>query len=369
MSAKAADAVRIRCAADLFSVLSDGPMESQLAVLQSIVADPRRPLALGPHLGEDFVDLLIRLVPDSTGAVKQAQILCLMSYQDPRTAEFMEAEFARSRDAATVLRLGRRLDLERGTDFFRPFLWEDKPAQALAAARLCSQNQELSLREQLRVAILLDSDFQPPAIAEDTMEVWLGELKGKHRLRARSLAERSGTGMLGLWSRWSELAAEEQLWLATATAGLDPELLRQKLASLLEEPTISYAMVKLADLHKVQLPRELLQNEDPEVRAAAIRSGHGDEDLQQYLGPRAALPEVLAAAPRCTTEGLLVLLADERWQVRAVATDLLARVEEPPFDALRAKLCSDSLGERVAAIEVLRRLGKEEWLEEIFQDE
>jgi hypothetical protein len=379
--AAADEPVRIRCAADLFSVLCSGPMEAQLAVLKSVVDDPRRPLTLGRHQGEDFIDLLLRLVPESTGTLKQLQILCLMSYQDPRTTEFMVDEFGRSRDAATVLQLGKRLDLERGFDFFRPFLWDDRPAQRLAAARLCSHSPELSVAERLRVAILLDEEYAPPEISVDTMDVWLSELAGRYRLRARALAEATGSGVLGLWQRWSELRHEEQLWLVQvslaiqdnlvsgcgdrtlATAGVDLSLPRQKLGELLSDPEVPYAYVELALRHGVELPAALLNSEQPLVRAAAIGCGHADDRLGRFLSADTSLPETLAAAPRCSVEEQLRLLADPRWQVRAVATDLLARAEAPPLEALHRKTSSEILGERVAAVEILQRLGNEDWLE------
>lgn len=361
-STAAPQPVRIRCAADLFAVLSSGSLEAQLAVLKSVVADPRKPLSLGRHQGEDFIDLLLRRIPESTGTLKQLQILCAMSYQDPRTTEFMVEEFARSRDAATVLQLGKRLDLERGFDFFRPYLWHDRPAQRLAAARLCSHHPELSPAERLRVAILLDEEFDPPALSVDTLEVWLGELAGRHRLRARALAEATGSALLVLWQRWSELRQEEQLWLARATAQRDPSLLEEKLRELLCDPGVPYGFVELALGHGIELPAGLLASEQPLVRAAAISGGHADDSLDAYLLQETTLPEILAAARRCPTEKLLPLLADQRWQVRALATDLLACAETVPLEGLRRATASEFLGERVAAVETLRRLGHDDWL-------
>jgi hypothetical protein len=362
----AAEPVRIRSAAELFSVLTSGPLESQLAVLQSIVGDPTRPLTLGPHQGEDIVDILLRRIPESHGVLKQVQILCLMSYQDPRTTEFMVEEFARSRDAGTVLRLGQRLSVERGFDFFLPFLWDERSAQALASARLCCQSPRLSPRERLRVAILLDGEYAPPEINSDTLDVWLQELAGKHRLRTRAIAQRSGRGILALWSRWSELHGEEKLWLIRATATLDPTLFRGKLVELLRQPQLSYEYVQLAISHGVELPASLLESPQPMVRAAAIQSGHADAVLERYLTPSTSLPEVLAAMSRGGTDKLLWLLSDARWQVRAMATNLLAQSKEAPLEALQEKARSGSLEERVAAVESLRRLGQEEWLEEVL---
>ena len=90
--------VRIRSAADLFEVLSTGNLAERLAVLGSVVADPTRPLALGTHEGEDFVDLLIRLIPSSRDVLRKTLILCLMCYQDPRTQDFLGEVFSEERD-------------------------------------------------------------------------------------------------------------------------------------------------------------------------------------------------------------------------------------------------------------------------------
>ena len=68
--------VRIRTAADLFEVLSTGSLAERLALLNSIVAEPTRPLALGPHGEEDFIDLLIRLIPNSRDVLRKTLILC-----------------------------------------------------------------------------------------------------------------------------------------------------------------------------------------------------------------------------------------------------------------------------------------------------
>ena len=149
--------VRIRTAADLFEVLSTGSLAERLALLNSIVAEPTRPLALGPHGEEDFIDLLIRLIPNSRDVLRKTLILCLMCYQDPRTQDYLGQVFAEERDASTVLHLGQRLTLDLGVEFFRPFLWGEKAAQGLVAAQVLAQSSaDMDPKEQLRVALLLD---------------------------------------------------------------------------------------------------------------------------------------------------------------------------------------------------------------------
>ena len=110
-----------------------------------------------------------------------------MCYDDPRTADFMAHTFPLAQDAKTLLHLGQRL-AHKGGDFFRPFLWQRKTAQALAAARVCRQAGGLEPRDQLRVAILLEGDNPVPEIGD----VWLEELAGPHRAKARQLAETLG---------------------------------------------------------------------------------------------------------------------------------------------------------------------------------
>jgi hypothetical protein len=357
----AKEPIRLQSAADLFSVLSSGPPTAQFAVLRSIVDDPTRPIALGSHEGEDIVDLLLRLIPLASGGLKQLQILCLSCYEDPRTTRFMIEEFAQSRDPATVLHLGRRLSMESDPEFFVPFLWQDEPAQALAAARLLSESDTLSSRDRLRVAIWIDQPFEPPAIGPATLDLWLDELRGRHRKRVRRLAEQRGDEVLGLWERMSELADEEIAWLLGRTVLHDPVLAKEQLGSLLEVADIPFPIVEQALALGVALPPGLLRSKHERVRAAAVGAGLAGESVETYLG--ASTGEAAAAARWCPTSRLVGLLADPRWQVRAAATAALVERDDPPIDDLRRKVASPLLGERVAAIEVLRRLGDDEWLE------
>lgn len=356
--------VRIRCAADLFSVLSGGPLESQAAVLQSILNDPAKPMALGPHDGEDFIDLLIRLIGQNSGSLRRLQLACLASYEDPRTSEFMKEEFSKSRDAKSVLFLARRLAMEKGAEFFRPFIWHDTPEQALAAARYCCEidREQLSSKEKLRIAIIVDRDFDPPPISTDTLEHWIQELQGRYRLATRQLAETRQEEVLFFWDHYSELAGSEQEWLVSVTAKLKPSLLQEKLPRILTGSNVPFAMVEQAVMCAVDLPPTLLANEDPLVRAAAIAVGLADEQLENYLKCEVSINEAVAATGRCELPRLLTLLSDNRWQVRATATDFIAEHPEPPIPELRRKASSTVLGERIAAVEVLRRIGDDEWL-------
>ncbi len=357
--------VRIRCAADLFSVLTTGSLGARLAVLKSVAEDPLRALSLGPHKDEDFIDLLVRLIPQSTGGLRQVQILCLMSYQDPRSTQFLIAEFARSRDPATILRLAERLTLERGFEFFRTFLWEGKPTQALAVARLCRQNPDLEAADTLRVAILLDRDYEPPELTEENMPLWMNELKGPHRMKAMQLAESRGAEVLHLWAHWSEFDERVQRWLLGQTALLDLALFKAKVTRMLGKPEVAHFVVDQAVNRGVELPAGLLRNECPRVRAHCISAGHADDRLESFLASERSLEEALAATNRTSPQKLLGLLSDSRWQVRALATQLLSTQDSPPpLAELRLKVHSESIGERVAATKLLQQFGDEAWLQE-----
>lgn len=358
--------IRIRCAADLFSVLSSGAVAEQLAVLRDIIVNPLRATALGRHENEDLVDLLLRLAPQSVGALKQAQMICLMSFDDPRVTDFLVAEFSRSKDAATVLHLGKRLSLARGPVFFRPFLWCQNTAQALAAARHCSQDGELSHGERLRVALLLDQSFEPPALSESTLQVWMDELAGRHRVRAKKLAEQRGKEALIFWTRFSDLAAVEQEWLVALTGRLDPTLLKERLPALMRLPSVSPGVVEQALQLGVDLPRGLLESEHDRVRARAISAGLADGRLEDFLALESSPAEAAAATRRCSVDRLLELLSDRRWEVRAAATETLSRkvAKDLPLERIRAMTGSAFIGEKVAAVELLRRLGETDWLEE-----
>lgn len=354
--------IRIATAAELFEVLNEGPMEAQVGVLRSILQDPKRPLSLGKHEGEDIVDLLLRLISRSSGGLKRLQLTCLSCYRDPRTTDFLAQEFSRTEDAAAVLHLGRRLAMEKSADFFREFLWTDKAAQALAASRVLTENEELSPRERLRVAIISDQPYDPPPMSPDTLDLWIAELNGHFRRRTRELAEKQSERVLYLWERWSELAGEEKEWLLKLTAKLNPSLARQRLGSLLKEQNVELALVQQALALEMDLPPELLQSKYDRVRAVAVAQGLAGNRTEEYLSKNSSLFEAVAAVAWCKTETLLELLADPRWQVRAAATNALAVGDEPPISALRRKATSGFLGEKVAAIEVLRRVGDDEWL-------
>lgn len=328
----------------------------QMAVLQSIINHPEKPISLGPHQGEDLVDLLLRLIPLSSGSLKQAQTVCLMCYQDERVTRFLVEEFALCKDPALVLRLAGRIVLERDIEFFRPFLWGPKPAQSLAAARLCSQLTDLTPVERLRVALLLDREFEPPELQEQNLDLWLRELAGQHRIRVRQLAGKWPERALLLWTRWPDLAIREQEWLIALTARHNPKFLKVKLAELLESTEVSAFVVTRAVEQGLRLPANLLAHQNPVVRAAAIFQGHADDRLEWYLGPEASILESLAALDRCHCGKLVDLLGDTRWQIRGAAANRLCQLDNPPIKEIRLQSESPHLGTKVAALKVLERL-------------
>ncbi len=341
-------------------MLASGSLGARLAVLRDVLADPNRPLKLGPYGGEDFVDLLLRLVPDSGGPVRQAMTMCLMSYQDPRTARFLVDAFRKSRDAALVLRLGQRLRLEQGVEFFRPFLWENASAQALAAAMICQAEANLSPEEQLRVALLLPGNPTVPPIDATSLSAWVKELTGPLRAQARRRAEEQSA--LWLWSAWESLDSREQIWLLEWTRKVDAGRARREVERLLQQGQPPPEVVEMACQLGLNLPTALLQHKDPAVRAMAVSVGLADSDLEPFL--QGSVVEAVAAVRRCHPETLLHLLADPRWQVRAQAVRQLAALDERPLESVKHRVTSDFPGERVAAVELLRCWGEEAWLEQ-----
>lgn len=327
-----------------------------------MLADPNRPLKLGPHAGEDFVDLLLRLVPDTSGIVRQVMTTCLMSYQDPRTTRFMLETFRKSRDPAIVLRLAQRLLLEQGTDFFRPFLWETESAQGVAAAMVCQPQPDLSTEERLRIALLLPDNPPVPPLDTESLSAWLGELTGPLRAQARRRAEEQPSSALLLWPSWDSLGRTEQIWLLHLTAALDPERARQQTERLLNAGCLLPEVMEVAHRFELPLPHRLLDHDDPNMRALAISVGLADSDLPRFLA--ASVPEALAATHRCTPKVWLDLLSDPRWQIRSQAVRLLAASNDRPLERVKLLVTSPSKGEQVAAIELLRCWGEEAWLEQ-----
>ena len=280
--------VRIRHSGDLFEVLSSGSLGARLAVLADIQRDPGKALALGPHQGEDFVDLLVRLIPESARPLRKLQTLCLMGFDDPRASEFLTEEFARCKDAATVLRLAQRLTMDRGAEFFLPFLWQKRAAQALAAARICASWGQLSSAERLRIAILLDRPREPPPITEETVDLWMQELTGHHRHRARELAEARQAECLLLWRHWEKLGQDHQEWLLGLTERLDPTRARERVAGLLQSGDVSAAVASSALRLGLDLPRALLSSGHADTRAIAVAAGLADQKLEALLSQESA---------------------------------------------------------------------------------
>jgi hypothetical protein len=332
--------------------------------LRDIVAEPTRSLALGPYQGEDFVALLIRLIPDSRDVLRKTLLVCLMCYQDPRAQEFLGQVFAEERDAATVLHLGERLTLDLGVDFFRPFLWGEQAAQALVAARVCARSSEpLEAEDRLRVALLVDAEFPPPELSSETLPCWLAELRGPHRHTACRLVEQQGEAALLLWSVREQLPDLE--WLLELTEALSRERAMVETRALLEQG--SWPVVQAARRLGLELPASLLDSADPRVRGAAISAGVADSAAESYV--TASLPEALAAVPRCRDEVLLELLGDTRWQIRSAAVQALASRPERPLQQVRSVATSETLEQRVAAVTLLQIWGDLEWLAEHIPEE
>ena len=357
--------VRIKTASDLFEVLTNGSILHQAAVLRSVAEKPERAVDLGSYEGEDFIDLLIRLIPHRDGGVKKLMLMCLSFFQDPRTTRFMLDEFARSRDAASVLHLGRRLVVDQEVDFFRRYLRiDDRPAQSLVAARLLRGEAELSPAERMRVAIFLDEQFEPPELSTEHLDLWLKELSGAHRWKVRQLAEQQSERILTFWSCWDRLAAEEKDWLVALTVQRDSAQAAERLAQVLTRLPVSRFIVAQAISLELQLPASLLESDDEEVRALVIEAGLADSQLERFLAPSASSLEAVAATRRCTGERLVELLADKRWEVRACASQTLSGRCDYSLEKLREKASSEFAGERVAAVEVLLARGDDEWLSE-----
>lgn len=337
-----------------------------MAVLRDIQADPERALKLGPHQGEDFVDLLIRIIPGAEGALRKSLTLCLMSYQDERTANFLAEAFAQGRDAITVLHLARRLRLDRGIDFFRPFLWDARTAQAVAAAEVCLSEPELSGAERLRIALLLEPRVALPGFDDPS---WLAELHGSHRAQARQLAEQQGAGCLVLWDHWDQLEEPAQLWLLRLSERLDPVLTRQRLEELLSRGQLELHLLETGRRLGLLPPGQALDSTDTEVRALAVSAGLADDRLETYLTPDRSPAEAAAAASRCGSTRLLELLADPRWLVRAQAVRSLGELQPRPLAEVRQKMYSTLVEERAAAAELLLQWQDDEWLASFLEAE
>lgn len=225
---------------------------------------------------------------------------------------------------------------------------------------------ELSSRDRLRVALLSDQPYQPPAISPETVDVWTDELTGRYRHRARDLAQQRGSECFAVWARWDKLGQEEQDWLLELSAQLNPAETRRHITTLLKTDESSSTLIRAADRLEMPLPRTLLSHHDPEIRALAIARGLADKELEELLVLDSPLPVVLAAVIRCETDRMVGLLGDERWQVRSEALKVLSCSAPGPLEEVRALTQSSTLGTRAAAVELLLAWGDDEWLEKSF---
>lgn len=362
----ASNSVHIRSVADLFNALESRDSKTRLAVLQSILQEPSRALKLGQHHGEDLIDLLIRTIESSTGYERQLRVHCLMSFRSPRTRDFLLVEFGRSRDAATVLRLGQRLQLDAVEEAMLPYLWDERPPQRLAAARVLTAHPELSPAQRLRIALVVDQQFDPPPMNDSLRGIWLQELKGPLQISVIRLLETQGEAALQLWNSRDELPNRARSWLLDWSLLHHPAQIKPLLPELLADP--NWEIPALHGAARVGCPlskvERFLSHPDPEVVASAIVLGSADGQLREFLTEPTPTPVRLAAVRRCRdTASLVSLLGDKHWAIRAEATNRLVALGADCLAQVRPLTQSSTPGERVAAAEVLRRLDDIDWLE------
>ena len=262
-------------------------------------------------------------------------------------------------------------------------LQDDSPARARAAAPLLAGMGVRTPAQRLRVALLVDDGAPPPF--DRASDAYLTELRGPFVQDARAaLMAQGGAAASRLLACWTALDDATLAWLIDWTvqtlpareigaivgrvldAGND-ELLRIALMRVVERQDVSIEPPAEALAHWLCHP-------DAEVRRAAILKSAAPFAWATLLELMSADvdPSVRAAATwRLSADFnsralpcLLDALGDEHWQVRAAAVDGLAGLGSGVCSAVRPLVDDARLPVRVAAVDVLLRLGEDAWLAE-----
>jgi len=230
----------------------------------------------------------------------------------------------------------------------------------------------------IRVAAIADRPVTLPPLSSATLAAWTGELQGPYPQKVRGLLLQMGdeslTRLLSFWDKLPELVGIWALSQGTEQ-GLDEcsWLVRKIVKHENQVGLLKAALNCLSQLphekHDEALLSRLYFHGDTELRAAAIGAGSTVIDFSLLLNDHP--PEVvrLAVISRMDRSGaanhvdlLIRFFEDQSWRVRARATDVLVKLAPASLPALRRVLTSSQRNAKVAAMQALLRLGKEDWI-------
>jgi hypothetical protein len=377
----------ITSAAQLHAALSAPDADIRLGTLEAVVADPKAALGFGLHADRDFIDVLLHQARSSPVAAEWLTLVnALAVFADARVAGFFTEVLAEHADPAVLFLASDYLARTRArvprTTLERLLLQNDCTARARATAPLLACMGVGTPSERLRVALLIDDGPPPPPFARAS-DAYVAELRGPFAQDARAaLSAQGDAAAISLLTHWAALDNATLAWLIDwALQTLPPRAAEDVVGRVLEsgdDQLLRIALARVAERPDVSIDppvetiAQWLRHSDAEVRRAAILKSGVPFAWQRLLdlasgdtdpGVRAAATWRLSAdfnaraLPR-----LLDALGDEHWQVRAAAVDGLVALGSGVGASVRPLVDDARLPVRVAAVDVLLRLGDDDWL-------
>lgn len=379
--------LRIQSAADLIETLRAAEPVKRLSLLKHIANHPDQALRFGSYQGRDVLDELIaqmeHILP---GDLRYWNVVTIANFRDPRAVRFLLREVPDCTHPKTVVACILRLAEEKTPevrDLLLGFLGRGASTQhaRLAASVLSSwPGLELPLDQWLRLSLLSDTGWPlPPPLDEQTLDLWLGELEGDAARRAWTLLELQGEpAYVFLCQHRRRLSEAGFLALLDWGKRRFPPLA----AGLVEEaldasspPAVAKGLELLALLPEAQASHAealgRLWREDPSLRCAVLQAGLSGLDWEGELAQAREVrlrQELLAGAVRQRGAEALPLvlgfLEDRQWQMRALAVRLAGELGAAALEPARELTRSPRAEVKLAACQLLMRLGQQEWLEQ-----
>lgn len=364
--------LRIREARDIFEALVSNDFGMRLSVARAIAANPEKASSYGTYNGMELVDYLFQLIGRSTDSSYRTVLLsALAAFRDPRIPDLFMSEMAGAEAPETVMAAAARLAGERG-DKVRRFMSRmlrrnAGTTQARMAANIMAGYDDLQPEERVRIAALADVPFPAPPFDDATEQAWLRELSGESAERTRALLEDFGaSAFLRLRGKWRSLDENSQAWLLRwgardhqlhAIESLTDAINHGSPALVLEALRAIKNMGPTGTLFHPALAR-FVDHEDMDVRIAAIGAGAPLTGIRDRIKAAEDADLRLVLIPRLVGEegalqALLDLLADDRWEIRAAATQALITMGEPAVHAAEALLSHGSDKVRASAAQIV----------------